>query len=1147
MNSTTLRRYGCNTSIIHTDFFGRGEKGQYNRIAASEEKLRKHGRPDKEPAIDGRDFANPRAWPKPRSLALILLAPILLFQLVFADTALAKEINIGVRAYLGPASAMARWQATADFLSKEIDGYSFKLIPYKTPEAIVLAAKNGKIEYAIIDPSTFVRIEVKSRAEKIASLANAWQGKPLNRFGSVIFSLNTNADILSLQDLRGKSLMAVTPNGFEGWQMVKEEFAEHSLTPNTYLGELTFAGGNQRNVVSAVLAGTVDVGVVRTGVLEKMDAQGILDISKLHVIAPRKVAGFPFRLSTDLYPEWAFAALPGAPRLLGTKIFHILQTISPTSRPAVEGGYFGWQAALNYDPVYILLQLLQAPPFENYGAASFRDVVWNYRYWIAALSISIIGLIALLLIVVKRQDKHSKTTKELLLYKARDLDFARAALDEHAVISMADSNGNITYVNEKFCEISRYSRDELIGQNHRILKSGAHGPEFYAEMNRVLWSGNVWRGEIQNRRKDGSFYWVKTTIIPQMDDKGRPQKFVSIRTDITQAKQDQAALNMQEFFELVQDEVYMFYPHTLKFFYANQRAQKIIGMSTSEISEKTPMDITPGIEEEQFRKSLESLIDGRRSKLFYDTRRQLPEGGTVASEITIQYIKTDHLPPRFIGTITDVSGRKAAEDEASQLRDTLNNIDDEIYLFWPDSKRFFFANKAAQQRLGMRETELFQLTPSEIEGGLPKDECDALMKLASSGKKGLHSFIRRVENPDGEERLMETNIRYVTPSGKKPRFLVTIYDVSDREATHEKYRQLDASLDLMAAETYMFWPETYKFMYLNKSALKRFAWDKSEWHGKATFDNISPAAQTKLEEHCKTLINGDAKSASYEVVDRNGTPLEISLHLIEPKGEKPRFLSIYRDISEQKKVEIAKSEFVSTVSHELRTPLTSIMGALGLMRMETVASNPQKSRDLLDMAYTNVNRLAALVNDLLDWEKMEAGKLTYHMEDIDLSELIHASVAANQPYAKNHDITFVVTDFPARFVAKGDKNRLMQVMANLLSNAAKFSCKGSNVKVTLEQIGETARISVKDSGCGIPKDAQATIFNKFTQADSSDQRHVGGTGLGLSIVKAMIKAHGGNVDFVSEEGKGTTFFFELPKPTVDISDEAVEVCNVAAE
>jgi len=115
----------------------------------------------------------------------------------------------------------------------------------------------------------------------------------------------------------------------------------------------------------------------------------------------------------------------------------------------------------------------------------------------------------------------------------------------------------ITYVNDKFCERSGYSRDELIGQNHRILKSGAHDPEFYAEMYRTLSSGNIWSGEIQNRQKDGSFYWVKSTIAPQMEGEGSLKKFVSIRTDITQTKQDQAALNMQEFFEFVQDEVYI--------------------------------------------------------------------------------------------------------------------------------------------------------------------------------------------------------------------------------------------------------------------------------------------------------------------------------------------------------------------------------------------------------------------------------------------------------------------------------------------------------------------------------------------------------------------------------------------------------------
>lgn len=240
------------------------------------------------------------------------------------------------------------------------------------------------------------------------------------------------------------------------------------------------------------------------------------------------------------------------------------------------------------------------------------------------------------------------------------------------------------------------------------------------------------------------------------------------------------------------------------------------------------------------------------------------------------------------------------------------------------------------------------------------------------------------------------------------------------------------------------------------------------------------------------------------------------------------FTGIVRDITVQKQAEKIKNEFVSTVSHELRTPLTSIKGSLGLIQSGAIGELPDKLKSMLDIAYSNSDRLVRLINDILDIEKIEAGKMDFQMAPLDLGPLLEQAIEANKGYGEEHGVSFVLSsDLPEARI-EGDHSRLMQVLANLLSNAAKFSPDGSNVDVRLEQHEGNFRVSVTDNGPGIPEEFQDKIFGKFSQADSSDTRQKGGTGLGLNITQAIMEQHGGSIGFETEVGKGTTFFFNLP-------------------
>lgn len=256
-------------------------------------------------------------------------------------------------------------------------------------------------------------------------------------------------------------------------------------------------------------------------------------------------------------------------------------------------------------------------------------------------------------------------------------------------------------------------------------------------------------------------------------------------------------------------------------------------------------------------------------------------------------------------------------------------------------------------------------------------------------------------------------------------------------------------------------------------------------------------------------------------------PMELAVSL-SAHGGQPLFIGLVRDVSERKRMERMKSEFVSTVSHELRTPLTSISGALGLIVGGALGEVPPQAQQMLGIAHKNSLRLGLLINDLLDMEKLAAGKMTFDLQRQALLPLLEGSLESVRAYGDQYRVRFDIADRSQGAWVNVDGGRLQQVMSNFLSNAAKFSPQGASVEVVAERRGERVRVSVIDHGPGISAEFRQRIFQKFSQADSSDTRQKGGTGLGLAISKALIEHMHGTVGFDSEDGKGACFYFELP-------------------
>jgi PAS domain S-box-containing protein len=354
--------------------------------------------------------------------------------------------------------------------------------------------------------------------------------------------------------------------------------------------------------------------------------------------------------------------------------------------------------------------------------------------------------------------------------------------------------------------------------------------------------------------------------------------------------------------------------------------------------------------------------------------------------------------------------------------------------------------------------------------------------------------------------------------------------LAQREQALEEFKTtLDHTLD----SVFMFDAQTYQFFYVNQGALKLLGYEREQLLAMHLFDLVPDLTEQVFRAQMAPLVYGERNAMTYESGLRNAMgdvlTVEVFLQYMAIKGQAPRFVVIARDITERKRVERLKSEFVSTVSHELRTPLTSIAGALGLVVGGALGEISPQIRQMLELANKNSQRLTHLINDLLDMEKLAAGKMQFDTRVQPLMPLVEHALESTRAYADQHQVRFVLAERLDAAHVSVDGGRVQQVLANFLSNAAKFSPPHSQVEVLVSgQAGGRVRVAVCDHGSGIPAQFRDRIFQKFSQADSSDTRQKGGTGLGLAISKELIERMRGSVGFESEEGQGSCFYFDLP-------------------
>ena len=633
-------------------------------------------------------------------------------------------------------------------------------------------------------------------------------------------------------------------------------------------------------------SGLVDAGVIRAGALEELAAEGAIDLDDFQMISGRSFEGFPYRVSTPLYPERVLAALPNVPDSVLTLVINTLLMLEETDPAAQQLGGLAWQAPDNYQAVHELLVSLRAPPYENYLWQAALRIHAVYRLPIYTVILAIIGSLAFLAYQTRRSMALAEARRNVLKSETRSKAFYRDAIEEHTIFCMLTRDGKISHVNDRFCELANQERHALLGKQLSSFLAERDQSVLMDEIQQSMDHKIPWNGHLRLHQDGGGLSWTQCTVIPVTGVEDQLSEVALVASDITSSQQNAVEETFNDTLELIEDPVIVLHPKTLNMDYCNKAGRKL-------------------------------LIDDRM-------------GGD-----------------------------------------------------WQD------------------------------------------------------------------------------------RPLSEIITAEDLEA---------------------------------------------------------------LRLRARAVIEGPQRRVTWEVDTKRNVSFEISLEYVQPEMDEPSLVVMYRDISERKEAERAKAEFVSTVSHELRTPLTSMKGALKLASSGMVGEVPEKMKDLLSMANRNTDRLVTLINDILDLEKIEAQKMIYNLEEIDMVEVIDHAVEANSFYAQRFKVTLAprIDEDNGPYITMGDRDRLMQVMDNLLSNASKFSHEGDEVTIKLFRHEGSIRMAIRDYGTGIPEGSQRKIFDKFVQSDSSDTRAKGGTGLGLAIVRPIIAAHNGAITFHSEENVGTEFFVDLP-------------------
>ena len=760
-----------------------------------------------------------------------------------------------------------------------------------------------------------------------------------------------------------------------------------------------------------------------------------------------------------------------------------------------------------------------------------------------------------------------------------ELEAFRRTLGVHSILTITDARGVIIDANENFCKISGFARDELVGQTHAIVNSGHHPRRFWTEMWKTVLSGNPWRGDVCNRAKDGSLYWVDSMIAPFIGSDGKIERIISFRFDITERKRQEAALH--ESSQRVRfagslariggwevdvatntpkwtDEVRAIHEVPADFqptmesalqFYSAKGADQISACLQGAIQQRMPFDIELPLITAKARKVWLRIIGEpvirngsvvRVAGAIQDISEQIRQrdaiqAQSVRMDLTVRAAGLGAWSvalPEGVLEVGDIWRAVLGYDLESQPR-TLDGWHELIHV-----------DDLASIGRSLED---------HLEGLTPDFRCEHRCRRADGSWAWVLSAGKVIERDDAGGAKCVAGVMMDLTVQKE-----ALADV------RRNRQQLRTLLDSAGEAIYSI-NEQGECTSCNPEGLRLLGYvseaDLLGRHMHRLIHHTRLDGSSHEVGDCPIFLAG--REGKSQVVDHDvfwradGTAIQVEYRAY-PQFEGGLIVGVvvmFTDITAQLELERAateaserlekalvqaesanraKSEFLANMSHEIRTPLTAILGYADVLRDDPeVAANPARLRQSLETIRAAGQHLMTIINDVLDLSKIEAGKMTVEQVETSLMELVLEVEGLMKPRSRAKGVELnaaLLTPMPDRI--QSDPTRLRQILVNLVGNAVKFTSAGSvGVEVSAAQAHgqEVLIIDVKDTGAGMDEGQRSRLFETFSQADSKVTRQFGGTGLGLAISRRLARLMNGDVTLErSEPGSGSCFRLTLP-------------------
>ena len=786
-----------------------------------------------------------------------------------------------------------------------------------------------------------------------------------------------------------------------------------------------------------------------------------------------------------------------------------------------------------------------------------------------SIGMSVLGQLAVTQDSLRALEQAHREARVAQESAVRESETLMNAIDAHALVSITNPGGTITYANATFSRVSGYSNEELLGTNHRIVKSDAQSDSYWEAMWKTISGGYVWRDVVCNRSRSGALYWVDTVIAPFFDDTGNIESYISIRTDITSVRAVQEALaaersRLQNIIEATRAGTWEFNLNTGKSF-VNARWYELLGFTPEDVGQDANAFWRKRVHADDLQAASQKLRDhcqGASAYYEFEARVQHKDGHWIWQQTRGKLVtRTAQGEPEWMYGI-DLDITQAKQDE-ERLRNSADSLRDNAA---------FLARAGRIAGVGRWQLDLekgviqWSDQTCHIHDVAPGHQPSLEEAIAFFAPEAQDQVRAAVEGAAQSGRPWDLELPLVTAmgrriwvrtaaeaeyqDGKRTRLVGIFQDISQRHQLEADVRQKNALLGTILENI----PVGLSVFDSNLSLIEANSMFRALLDFPAT---LFEGAQTTFESLLRFNAQrgeygeGDVETIVRSRMDRkllaqthhfqrhraNGMTLEVRGAPMPDGG----FVTTYADITELVKATEAaqdasrsKSQFVANMSHEIRTPMNAILGMLKLLQSTELSA---RQHDYASKTEGAAKSLLGLLNDILDFSKMEAGKMVidpqpFRLDRVlrDLSVILSANVGA-----KPVEVLFDVDSTIPKGLL-GDSMRLQQVLINLGGNAVKFTAQGEViVQIKLVHLSEqdaTLRFCVRDSGIGIASENQQHVFDGFSQAEASTTRRFGGTGLGLSICKRLVGLMGGELTLESELGKGSSFIFTLVLPLV---------------